>query len=777
MERFGQPDFESGEYVINTPRTSKSQENFLFNDRYFAVVNQCGNGWSRYRGSQGICTDIIQGTYEPSFQHNTRLIYVRDDKTGECWSVGYYPLCREPKEFEARHGPGYTIVRSVTDGIEVIWRLFVPAADDPVEVWTVTVRNVGRRQRALSIFAFAELSLETDVGLYGHASYLHSVALGRSNGVAARKVAMGLPNPYYSAVFLSARKLVSWDGNLNAFTGMYRTLANPVALTRGRCSNMVSSRDRVGAALHYRHALAPGKSARTDLLVGAANVFKLESESERYTRKYLAERGRKADRAFEKMQGETERRLSRVTVRTPEKRLDQLTNCWIPQLIEYGATHCRWGGMGYRDIVQQTQGAVAFGALERRRERLEQILSYQFPSGYAPRGFPIIHEDSSMKYADSAMWLIVAITEYLKESGDLSFLDRAVPYFGKGSGTVWDHLDRAARALGSQRGPHGLSLIWEGDWNDSLTHVGRAGRGESAWLSEAYCYTCLLMEELANHLGKRAAARRFRDGYEEMAMSINKHCWDGAWYVRAFDDDGNVIGSKRDQQGKIYLNAQSWALLAKIVPDDRLDTMLASVEKHLTTPWGHMLLYPTYTKVHENIGRLSLLEPGCSENASVYTHGESFLIMGLLQAGRADEAWDCLRRIMPYNPDNPSDAVLPYQLSNGYGGIDHRYEPGRAQFAWVTGSGTWMHMSIVEYLLGVRRTYDGIMLRPCVPSRWKKASVRRIYRDCTYEIAYRRLGGNGNEIASLLVDGQECPSDVPLPSVPGRTLRVEAVLR
>ncbi|MBN1458766.1 MAG: hypothetical protein JXA57_04465, partial [Armatimonadetes bacterium] len=633
MERFGHPDFDAGEYVITTPETSKSQENFLFNDRYFTVVNQCGDGWSRCGGPDGIYTDIIEGTYEPSFQHNTRVIYVRDDKTGECWNVGYYPLCREPEKYEARHGIGYTIVRNVTDGIEVMWRLFVPATDDPVEVWTLTVRNVGRRQRSLSVFALAELSLQTAVGLYGHASYLHSVPLEKSHGVAARKVAMGLPNPYFSAVLLSSRKLASWEGSLNAFTGMYRTLANPVALSRGRCSNMVSSRDPVGAVLHYRHALKPGQSARTDFLVGAANVFKVESEGARYTRKYLSEHGRKADRAFENMRQLTERRLRRASVETPDSRLDQLTNRWIPQLVQYGATHCRWGMMGYRDIVQQTQGAVAFGDLEKRRSRLERILSYQFPSGYAPRGYPIIHEDSSMKYADSAMWLIVAVTEYLKESGDVDFLEAEVPYFGKGSGTVWDHLSRAARALGSQRGPHGLSLIWEGDWNDSLTHVGREGRGESVWLSEAYCYTCLLMEELANHLGKRSAARRFRDGYEEMAANINKHCWDGAWYVRAFDDDGNVIGSKRNEQGKMYLNSQSWALLAKIVPQDRLETMLASIEKHLSTPWGHMLLYPTYTKMHENIGRLSLLEPGCSENASVYTHGESFLIMGLLQAG------------------------------------------------------------------------------------------------------------------------------------------------
>ncbi len=777
MERFGYTDYEAGEYVVETPATTKSQENFLFNDRYFAVVNQCGNGYSRYGDPSGIYTDIIEGTYEPTFQHNTRLIYVRDDETGEYWNIGYYPVCREPDEFEARHGPGYTIVRSVTDGLEAEWRLFVPAANDPVEVWTLTLTNTGRKRRRLSVFAMAELSLQTDVGLYGHASYLHSVRLKKAYGVAARKIAMELPNPYYSAVLLSSRRPASWEANLNGFTGQYRTLANPAALERGRCSGAVSSRDPVGAVLHTRHSFAPGRSVRIDYVLGAADVFEVESEAARYTRKYLGERGRRADREFERMRRATDRRLALVSVRTPEKKLNELASRWIPQLIEYGATHCRWGIMGYRDIVQQTQGAVMFGSRDKRRKRFEQVLSYQFKSGYAPRGFPIIHEDSSMKYADSAMWLIVAVTEYLKESGDLDFLEAEVPYFDGTPAKVWDHLNKAAHALGSQRGAHGLSLIWEGDWNDSLTHVGRTGRGESVWLSQAYCYTCLLMEELARRVGRAAAARRYRASYEEMAAALNEHCWDGGWYVRAFDDDGNVIGGRRNEQGKIFLNTQSWALLSRTVPEDRIPVMLRSIKRYLETPWGHMLLYPTYTKMHENVGRLSLLEPGCSENASAYTHGESFLIMGLLQAGRADEAYDALRRIMPYNPDNPSDAVLPYQLSNGYGGVDHRYEPGKAQFAWVTGSGTWLHMSIVEFMLGARRTYDGLVIRPCLPSHWRRASLRRKFRGATYEVSYRRDGGAGNTIQSLQVNGREHNPTEPLPISRGGRFRVEVMLR
>ncbi len=780
MERFGHMDYAAGEYVVTAPQTTKSQENFLFNERYFACVNQCGNGYSKYGDAEGRYTAIISGQnepyYEPGFQVNTRLLYVQDRDTGEFWNVGFYPACREPQEYECRHGIGYTLVKNVTDNVEVTWRLFVPLGEDPVEIWTVAVKNVGRRPRRLSLFGVAELSLRCDAPLYGHESYLHSLRLERTNGVAARKVAMNLPNPYFSAVMLSSRKPASFDANWNSFVGQFRTLANPVSLERGRCSGGVSSRDRIAGVLHFRHKLAPGRSVHTDFAAGAADVSRVEAEATRYERKYLANGGRAADRAFQHMRSATEERLARVGVTTPERKLSALANRWMPQLIQYGATHCRWGIMGYRDIVQQTQGAVMFNPQEKIRRRFEQVLSYQFRSGYAPRGIPAIHEDSGMKYADSAMWLIVAATEYLKETGDLGFLRQRVRYLSGTPATVWDHLDRAARALGSQRGAHGLSLIREGDWNDSLTHVGRAGRGESVWLSQAFCFTCLLMEELALKFGRRGAARRYRHWYERMKESLNAHCWDGAWYLRAFDDEGGVIGGRRNRQGQIFLNTQSWALLSQTVPEDRLDVMLSSVKQHLETPWGHQLLHPTYTRKQDNVGRLSLLEPGCSENASVYTHGEAFLVMGLLQAGRADEAYDALRRIMPYNPDNPSDAVIPYQLSNGYGGRDHRCEPGRAQYGWITGSGTWMHMAIVEFMLGARRTYDGLVLRPCLPSHWNAASVHREYRGCAYDIGYRREGGGGNKIVSLQVSGRERAPGAPLPMAPGRKLDVQVIL-
>ncbi len=174
MERFGYMDHTANEYVVTTPAATKSQENFIFNDRYFACVDQCGSGYSRYGDAEGHYTTIVAGPsepcYEPSFQTSSRLIYVRDDQVGEFWSAGYFPVCREAREYECRHGAGYTRVRSVTNGIALRWRLFVPLGVDPVEIWTVRIENTSGRPRRLSLFAFAELSLRCDAPLYGHES-------------------------------------------------------------------------------------------------------------------------------------------------------------------------------------------------------------------------------------------------------------------------------------------------------------------------------------------------------------------------------------------------------------------------------------------------------------------------------------------------------------------------------------------------------------------------------------------------------------------------------
>ena len=767
----------SGDFVIDTPVAARPQENFLFNEHYFACVHQTGNGFSKYTDPRGYASDIIAGTPEPAYNTNTRLIYLRDDETGACWNVGYYPICRRYDGYECRHSPGMSTVGNRTNGILAEWRLFVPANDDPVEVWTLTLKNMGRRTRRVSVFAVTELSLESSAPLYGHQSYLSSCLLEKQHGVAARKVAMDMPNPWFGAVFLSHREPTSMDGDMNAFMGQFRTLANPLALEKGRCSGSVASRDRVAGVLHHRLQLESRKTWRNDYVAGAANVHRLRQGAARYAERYLTDDGLSVDSALADTMVAHEELLGNVTVRLPEYKLNALFNRWIPMLVKWGATSGRWGMLGFRDILQQSQGSLMLGMRPKVTDRLVQALSHQHTSGYAVRSFPAVHEDSAMKYADSCVWLISSVTEYLKEYGCMDFLDERTPLLDGPPSTVMSHLIRAMEALWKNRGSHGLCLMHEGDWNDSLTHVGRRGRGESVWLSQAFCWSCMQMAELSAYLGDSGAAQTYMKYHESVSRTLNQHCWDGDWYVRAFDDSGRPVGSKANSRGRVFLNTQSWALMSMTIDADRIEPMLRSIRKHLCTPYGYMLLSPAYTERDGNIGRLSCLEPGCSENGSVYTHGNAFLAVGLFMHGMADAGYDVVKRIMPFNPKNPSKSTMVYQLSNGYGGPAHRNDPGKAQFGWSTGSGAWLHQAVVEYMFGLRRTYGGLILRPCLPSNMKRASVRRRYRDTVYNVSFTRRTAKGNTIERLRVDGEDRDPAVPLPIRPGQETQVRVTLK
>ena len=774
-------DFETGEYILLSPQAEKVQENFLYNDHYFSCVFQTGNGYSTYVHPSGIYNQIIEGT--PYYGHlhfyaHNRVVYVRDDASGEFWSVGWYPVCAPRESYECRHGAGYSIFRNRTDGIDASWRIFVPRGEDPVELWTLQFANRSRRVRRLSVFSVAELSLKTEFPLYGHEIYMRGLHLPGGNGVGTRKIAMNLPHPYFGAVLLSSRKPVSWDTDKAAFLGgEFESPAKPAAVRRGRCSGSLSSRALVLGALHHRLTVRPGQTARLDLLAGACKVDRIPAEAARYRRKYLAGNGAAADRAFAAMRKDVEKRLARMQMQTPDRKFNYVFNRWVPRLIELGATLGRWGFFGFRDLVQQNQGALTLGDSPKRRQRLEMAMSHQWPTGYGVRSFPALHEDSTMKYADSALWLVSAVTEYLKETGDMAFLNHRLPYLGGGEGTVFQHLLRAMEALSSGTGRHGLCLIHEGDWCDSMTHVGRKGRGESVWLSEAYCYACLCMEELCLQTERKARAAVYRRKYRKMKDTINRNAWDGKWYRRAYDDDGRPLGSKSCKQGQIFANAQSWAMISRIVPPKRLRSAMTAMKRRLRTPYGYTLFRPAYSYKQDSIGRLTCLEPGTADNATVYTHGNAFLTVGLLMQGQADEAWDVLSGIMPYNPNNPSRARIEYQVSNGYFGLDYGPEPGRAEHGWMTGSASWLYLAATDFLFGLRRTYEGLRLRPQLPTGWKKASLRREFRGTVYELTYRRSGkGSGNRIVRLTVNGKAQDPEIALPLAAGKTLRVEARL-
>ena len=332
------------------------------------------------------------------------------------------------------------------------------------------------------------------------------------------------------------------------------------------------------------------------------------------------------------------------------------------------------------------------------------------------------------------------------------------------------HVERALDFLEHNKGEHELCLIKFGDWNDSLTAIGKEGRGESIWLSMAYAEALREMQSLYRELNQTEKLSDFSRRYEHIKEALNRHAWDGEWYVRCFDDNGRPIGSSSNEQGKIFLNAQSWALISGIADEERTAKCIHSADALLSTRMGYLLLAPTFMKPDDHIGRISCLEPGICENGTVYSHVNAWMVMGLLRAGMPDKAYETFRRITPGYPtegeDDPKQKMPPYIYANGYFGPDHRNNKFQMEFTWITGSVAWYYNVLSREMLGIQPEYGGLRIDPRLPSHWDHCSAQRKFRGKKFqitmersEVAVIRIILNSKVLSGTLIPIAECLSE------------------
>lgn len=752
------------ELICHSPWPPRRCDNMIYNNVYFSQIDQ------NMGGGQEVCgRHMTEEGWLCSVISDQRVIYVRDDETGEYFSAAYTPVCKPCRSYRCISGLNYHTVENVTAGLKVTWRIFIPVERDPVEVWDVRVENLSRRPRRLSLIT--EMGMSCDgVDLFGGFLYRRADYRPEVNAIYVLQDGerhQFINFPYHNGFITADRKAVSWCTNRDVFLGPRGSLAAPAALEQDLIPRTVTTRNVPTGSLQIRLTVAPGCCADTRFLAGCCDRPPMIG---RLRRKYLGG-NLDHDRFFEELRRERARTLANVQIKVPRPELEHRFNIWIKQQIHFGTIHCRWGYKGFRDIVQQAQGILAQDPA-RARAILLKACAHQYADGFALRGW---HPIDPLRYADSAQWMISTLAEYLKETGDFALLDRRVKFYDKGAASVYEHMLRALKRLRTDCGAHGLCLIFFGDWNDSLTGAGRKGKGESVWLSMAFCRSVGLMAELAAHLGRRRDAARLTAWGAEMKQALNRHAWDGGWYLCALDDDGQPIGTRRNPAAKIFLNMQSWAQLGRVCGDERWEKCWRNVRKYLGTGWGLLLNWPTYFKPVPNIGRMSYMRPGTCENGTVYTHGNAFMLMALLERGLADEALGLLEEIAPENPRRPL-VNQPTTYYNGCHGPDELFNPGAAEHIWCTGSAAWLYLALTEYILGLRRTYDGLIVKPCFPSKWKEASITRTYRGTTYALTIRNPKRKANApVVALTVDGKSHPPSQPLP-LDGKKHEVIAVL-
>jgi len=783
MDTYGNFSQDGREFVITRQDTPRPWHNYLVNDHYLVNLTQHATGASFWHTTgEGLRVNL---TEDKDGSGGPRYLYLKDNDSGDIWSVSGAPFFIPMEDWKCRVGLGYQINESTHKGIQASWRIFVPNNGSRQEIWTLTLKNVSGRPRNISAVPYLEMHLTGGSTLMDFISVLGGRFEQDCHAVFGINSCVKFPDDFKA--FLAAdRAPEAVTVSRDEFLGHYRSYLNPKALEED-VHNPEAGTEWLGASLKHSFSLEPEEEVVIHYTIG---VCASVEEGKAAIRSALTEGTPEA--LFQQLQDNTAQQLSLQNVQTPDPQFNRWVNVWLNHQLAFVA---RWGrviGRGFRDILQDTFGHRITDPAK-ARECILEVFSKQFPDGRCIRAWRLPTAQLDLQhYADSPSWMIMALSQYLKETGDFAVLEEAVPYLNPenpyaeptSSGTVWEHVLLAQRHLLEHRGSHGLSKIYYGDWCDTMNGVGKAGKGESVMLSMQVRWGCDLLAELATQIGKPDIATEMEGASEALKKAILDHCWDGEWFVRAFDDEGIPVGSHNppesdNGEGKIFLNAQSWSVISDVASVEQKDQALAAAEKYLNVGYGMVLNWPAFTGLKPRIGQMTAMTPGFYENASVYVHGNCFWIYALAVAGRGDESWKALQAILPDTPNKANTDTEAFIVPNYYIGpnVDRRKQRNLYLSGWRTGSASWLYVTALEWIMGLRAEYAGLKIDPRLPDGWKDASANRFLRGNMYRVTFSRPSGKGSTIQKITVDGTEVKGNlIPWAEGKGKTIEIEVVM-
>ena len=787
---YGYFDEAAREYVITRPDTPTPWINYIGEGRYGGIVSNTGGGFSFDRDPRNRRVTRYRYNGLPVDQPG-RYVYIRDQETGEYWSPTWQPV-GEPLEFyECRHGAAYTKIRSIHRHIEVEMTYFVPLSpvDEPApcELWVMRIRNDDTVRRRLRTFSYAEFSLADAVNDLTNLDWAQHIVFSTCQNGIIRVATKFNPLVYF---FGSSTEPAGYTCDRDDFVGRWRDLAHPSVVESGIPSNSPSPRGNSIGSLTHDIDLEPGEERRIVYVMGATER---PAEMARVVARFSDPA--ETDAAFAALHDDWNAYLSRFTVETPDADTNAMLNFW-------NQVQCRttlyWSrfvsgyesglgrGMGTRDSGQDTLGTM-HTVPDHARRMLTRIWEMQFADGHTWHQFyPLTGQGGPglaseypnwpQWFSDDHLWLVISVCAYLRETGDFGYLEQRVRYEDHAEETVWEHMLRAVDFTLNNLGPHGLPRSGFSDWNDTLNIDHGSGKAESVWTAMQFCRAMLDMAELCEHTGRAADGRRFAGLHASMAGAVNNSAWDGAWYTRAFDDEGEPIGVSGAVHHSIDLIPQSWCVLGEVASRDRAEQAMHSADEKLNTPYGLALLWPPYDGADPRVQGTSTYVPGAKENGGIFCHANTWTIVAAAMLGWGDDAYRYYLQILPLaRTDSDLYKVEPYTYPQNICGPTHP-SFGMARNAWLTGTAAWTFVAATQWILGIRPTFEGLRVAPVIPSTWPGFKAHREFRGAAYEISVRREGP-GNAV-SLVVDGVARVGDVvPLP-VPGTaTVKVDVVLR
>lgn len=775
--RYGYFDNENREYVIERVDLSASWTNYIGVEDMCGVVNHTAGGYLFYKSPEYHRITRFRANAIP-MDRPGHYVYLRDHESEDYWSISWQPVGKSLDEakYTCRHGLSYSVYECDYEGIKASQTLVIPIGD-AVELWDVKVQNQSDRVRELSLFSYCEFSFH-HINMDNQNFQMSMYAAGSSceDGIIEHDL---FYEEFGYQYFTSSTGQDSYETLRDQFIGKYRTEDNPIGVEKGYLEGGSENGSNHCGAFQKKVVLQPGEEIRVVYMLGEGGRETGAVIREKYSRPGAMEKVYADLRTFWKT------KLDKLQIQTPNEGMNTLINTWTLYQAEINVMFSRFAsfievggrtGLGYRDTAQDAM-TIPHSNPQKCRQRLVELLRGLVSKGYGlhlfqpewfdpdtevkpfksptvvptPNAKDMIHglEDTC---SDDALWLVSAIVEYVKETGEFSFLDQVFSYADGGEGTVYEHMMKILDFSAEQVGESGICKGLRADWNDCLN----LGGGESAMVSFLHYWAIQNFLEAARYLNRTADVKK----YEQMAEKVKQVCdtslWDEEWFIRGVTKNGRKIGTMKDKEGKIHLESNAWAVLSGAASQEKGKKAMDSVDKFLYTPYGILLNGPSYTQPDDDIGFVTRVYPGLKENSSVFSHPNPWAWAAECILGRGDRAMKFYDALCPYNQNDQIEIreSEPYSYCQFIVGRDHKAY-GRARHPFMTGTGGWAYFSATRYMLGIQPQFDHLQIDPCVPADWSEFRVSREFRGAKYEITVLNPDGVMKGVCKLYLDGAE----------------------
>lgn len=794
--QYGHFDNENREYVIDRVDIPTSWTNYLGVKDMCAVVNHTAGGYLFYKSPEYHRITRFHGNSIP-MDRPGHYVYIRDNEDSDYWSISWQPVGKplDEAKYTCRHGMSYTTYECDYHNIQAEQTLFIPK-EDAVELWDVKIKNTDSKPRNLSVFSYCEFSFHhINIDNLNFQMSMYCAGSSYADGIIEEDL---FYEEFGFQYFASNFEPDGHDCLRDKFIGAYRTEDNPIAVEKGECSSSEELGNNHCGSLQKNITLAPGEEVRLIFMLGEGNREAGRKIREKYSNLDNVDAARKELKDF------WQDKMDRLQIQTPNEGMNTLINTWTLYQAEINVMFSRFAsfievggrvGLGYRDTAQDAM-TVPHSNPEKCKQRLEELLHGLVTAGYglhlfqpewfkpdddvkpfkSPTVVPTPSRDDMIHglkdaCSDDALWLIASIVEYIKETGEVDFVDKVIGYADQGEGTVYEHMKKILDFSTEMVGETGICKGLRADWNDCLN----LGGGESALVSFLHYWALENFLELAEYLGRDEDVSKYRKIADHVKEVCNKELWDEEWFIRGITKNGRKIGTMQDKEGRIHLESNSWAVLSGAADLEKGLKAMDNVKKYLLTDYGIMLNAPSYTVPDDDIGFVTRVYPGVKENGAVFSHPNPWAWAAECKLGRGDRAMEFYDALCPYYQNDKIEIreAEPYSYCQFIMGVDHTAH-GRARHPFMTGSGGWAYFSATRYMLGVQPGFEELVIDPCVPADWKEFSVQRIWRDAKFKITVKNPDGVMKGVKEILLDGQKTEK-IPVQAA-GSTHTVEVIM-